>query len=116
MTVEPCASCGKPSSSQFSVTFDPEAEVYRMIARGRTDGILPLCSAWCAWEMGKKTVELLTPPLGKVHRLHQGRTPCGMPGLPKDWPPGNVWTTRWFEVTCPECLKWRPTSPEGASR
>jgi hypothetical protein len=53
------------------------------------------------------------PPEQIVHHLRHGVAPCGIRGVPADWPVGNVWSARWFEVTCPRCLELRPTSQGG---
>jgi hypothetical protein len=33
-----------------------------------------------------------------IHFLIAGRTPCGMLGVPKEWPEGHVWTYEWKQV------------------
>jgi hypothetical protein len=43
-----------------------------------------------------------------VHHLHQGVTPCRMPSVPVDWPPGHEWSGDWPDVTCPRCLLEKP--------
>lgn len=41
-----------------------------------------------------------------VHILHHGRSLCGMPGVPRDWPTGNVWVSMLdrLNANCPSCL------------
>lgn len=43
-----------------------------------------------------------------IHHLHGGFTPCGMKGVPRDWPAGNLWSSNWEEVDCSRCLATRP--------
>lgn len=43
-----------------------------------------------------------------IHYVIYGVAACMKEGLPKDWPAGHVWTFRWADVTCPDCLKGRP--------
>lgn len=44
----------------------------------------------------------------RVHFLNGGYTPCELDGPPNDWPPGNVWSGDWSEITCKDCLKVKP--------
>jgi hypothetical protein len=39
-----------------------------------------------------------------IHHLHGGVTPCGMPGVPSDWPEGHRWSDWWGDVTCLQCM------------
>jgi hypothetical protein len=43
-----------------------------------------------------------------VHVLIAGQTPCGMEGLPGNWPAGHKWAREndIEHVTCPECLEF----------
>jgi hypothetical protein len=47
------------------------------------------------------------PVVRIVHHLQAGLTPCGMTGVPKDWPEGHLWSQYWGEVSCPACLAAR---------
>jgi hypothetical protein len=42
-----------------------------------------------------------------VHLLHHGRAPCGMEGVPGDWPDGHKWVglEGLADVTCSVCTK-----------
>jgi hypothetical protein len=44
-----------------------------------------------------------------IHMLRGGFTPCGMLGLPRDWPAGHLWAVHWPDVNCGECLAKRPS-------
>lgn len=57
-------------------------------------------------------------PAPTVHLLKHGRSLCGMPGLPKDWPEGHVWVSvkdeeLASEVTCGKCVS-RLIDPSGS--
>jgi hypothetical protein len=39
-----------------------------------------------------------------VHFLRHGVSPCGMLGVPAEWPPGHRWSSEWADVTCPRCI------------
>ncbi len=43
-----------------------------------------------------------------VHYLRGGIAPCGIQGVPKDWPINNKWSAFWIDVTCPDCLARMP--------
>lgn len=43
-----------------------------------------------------------------IHYLQYGQTPCGMAGVPRDWPEGHVWVRDWEDVNCRGCLSNRP--------
>jgi hypothetical protein len=48
-----------------------------------------------------------------THYLKDGQTPCPIAqewGLPPGWPRNQVWSQRWSDVTCPECLTAKPES------
>lgn len=47
-----------------------------------------------------------TTKMAIVHFMIAGRTYCGMPGVPTEWPRDHVWVSRGHEgeVTCAECL------------
>jgi hypothetical protein len=38
-----------------------------------------------------------------IHHLRGGFTPCGMRGLPGDWPEGHLWSIDWKDVNCIAC-------------
>jgi hypothetical protein len=38
-----------------------------------------------------------------IHFLREGRTPCLMRGVPRDWPSGHRWSDDWAQVTCAVC-------------
>lgn len=43
-----------------------------------------------------------------IHFVSYGVAACMKPGPPKDWPPDHLWSSRWQEVTCRDCLKGQP--------
>lgn len=43
-----------------------------------------------------------------IHHLHEGHTPCLMPGVPSDWPKDEKWSDNWPDVTCAGCLAQMP--------
>ena len=43
-----------------------------------------------------------------VHYLQGGYAPCGIEGIPKEWPEGHYWSVSWDDVTCTKCLSLRP--------
>lgn len=55
-----------------------------------------------------------------VHILQEGRAICGLPGLPVDWPEGNVWIA--FDdpdaarATCTDCVAARDRQDRRDSR
>ncbi len=56
-----------------------------------------------------------------VHILKEGRSYCGMPGVPKDWPDNHLWLSFQDEanaahVNCPECIERRRSGPHLAER
>ncbi len=51
-----------------------------------------------------------------VHYLLHGLAPCGLPGIPADWPPGHKWHSDWPEVTCDGCLARAPAATEGPAK
>lgn len=51
-----------------------------------------------------------------VHYLKDGQTPCPIAkewGLPPGWPRNQVWSQRWPDVNCSECLKHKPEGEAG---
>lgn len=59
------------------------------------------------------------PETTAVHYLKYGKTACpfsrehGAP--PAAWPRGHVWSQRWQDVTCPECLAAKPQGESPAT-
>ena len=43
-----------------------------------------------------------------IHHLSAGRAPCGVIGVPREWPQGHLWSADWTKVTCPKCLTHKP--------
>lgn len=38
-----------------------------------------------------------------IHLLRYGRTPCGMPSPPGEWPTGHSWSGDAADITCAPC-------------
>lgn len=58
--------------------------------------------------------EIRKPETKAVHYYKDGKSACpiseeyGAPTI--SWPPGHVWSQRWEDVTCADCLKAKPDS------
>lgn len=66
-----------------------EGAAYRQVQREIAEG---------QWQRG----------IPAVHWLREGRTRCGLPGFPKDWPEGHKWSEEESDVTCEACKRNRP--------
>jgi len=56
-----------------------------------------------------------------VHILKEGKTYCGMPGLPKDWPDNHLYLSYQDEanasqVSCTDCIARRQAGPHLSER
>ena len=86
-----CVICNKPSLTGHVVG----------AGNGSGDGVTGRFAHAECYEKRKKTA-----PLATVHILHEGRSLCGLPGVPKDWPDGHTWVGRAErgKATCDACL------------
>jgi hypothetical protein len=52
-----------------------------------------------------------------VHHYEGGKSACSMSadhGSPMTWPRGHVYSRRWPDVTCEECLALKPEDAKNA--
>lgn len=95
-----------------------------MVTFTATDAEYARLAAWAAaagTSIGDVIRDRVFRELGAtVHHLRHGIAACAQTdgqavtrGLPKDWPPGHLWSAEWGDVNCRGCLLWKP---EGGMR
>ncbi len=67
---------------------------------------LDIGSMWCTPADIEQMVDDYSEAVKKadvVHILRYGQTLCLMPGVPRDWPEGHMWSQDIGDVTCEKC-------------